>query len=164
MAKSIASTTGAIGYVEWGYAQSNKLSIAEIDNGAGAVTLSADSAGKTVSSATVVGTGKNLSLKLDYATKTPGAYPVVLVTYEIVCSAGNGAKAALLKSFLGYTATDGQSSLVSLGAAPLPTEIQAKVVAAIKALSDRRRTGQVPLSALCRRGLGRPLPCVTIAT
>ena len=83
----------------------------------------------------MVGTGKDLSLKIDYATKTAGAYPVILVTYEIVCSAGNGDKAALLKSFLGYTATDGQSSLVPLGAAPLPTAIQAKVVTAVKALS-----------------------------
>lgn len=135
VAKAISSTTGAIGYVEWGFAQSNKLAIAEIDNGSGAVALTAESAGKTVASAKVVGTGKDLSLSIDYATKTAGAYPVVLVTYEIVCSAGNGAKAALLKSFLGYAATDGQTSLVSLGAAPLPAEIQAKVVTAVKALS-----------------------------
>ena len=38
----------------------------------------------------MVGTGQDLALKLDYATKEPGVYPVVLVTYEIVCSAGNG--------------------------------------------------------------------------
>ena len=135
VAKAISSTTGAIGYVEWGFAQSNKLSMAEVDNGAGAVALTAESAGKTVASAQVVGTGKDLSLKIDYATKTAGAYPVILVTYEIVCSAANGDKAALLKSFLGYTATDGQTSLVALGAAPLPTAIQAKVVTAVKALS-----------------------------
>ena len=50
---------------------------------------------------TIVGTGRDLALTLDYATKVDGAYPIVLVTYEIVCSAGNGDKAALLKSFLG---------------------------------------------------------------
>ena len=94
--------------------------MAQIDNGGGAVELTAESAGKAIEAATVVGTGKDLSLKLDYATKVPGAYPIVLVTYEIVCSAGNGDKAALLKSFLGYTATDGQGSLVDVGAAPLP--------------------------------------------
>ena len=135
VAKAIGSTTGAIGYVEWGYAESNKLAIAQIDNGGGAVELTSETAGKAVAAAKVVGTGKDLSLKLDYATKTAGAYPVILVTYEIVCSAGNGDKAALLKSFLGYTATDGQASLVKLGAAPLPAEIQTRVVAAVKALS-----------------------------
>ena len=135
VAKAIGSTTGAIGYVEWGFAQSSKLAIAQIDNGGGAVALTAESAGKAVAAAKVVGTGKDLSLKLDYATKAPGAYPVVLVTYEVVCAAGNGDKAALLKSFLGYTATDGQTSLTTIGAAPLPAEIQTKVVEAVKALS-----------------------------
>ena len=85
---------------------------------------------------TSVGTGKDLTLKLDYATKEPGAYPVVLVTYEIVCSAGNGDKGALLKSFLGYTATDGQTTLAGLGAAPLPAEIQTKVIARGQTISS----------------------------
>ena len=134
-AKAVSTTAGSIGYVEWGFAQSNKLAMAQIDNGGGAVELTADSVGKAVGAATVVGVGKDLSLKLDYTTKAPGAYPVILVTYEIVCSAGNGAKGALLKSFLGYTATDGQTTLTTLGSAPLPTEIQTKVVAAAKALS-----------------------------
>ncbi len=135
VAKAISTTAGSIGYVEWGFAQSNKLAIAQIDNGGGAVELTAETVGKAVSAATITGKGKDLSLKLDYTTKAPGAYPVILVTYEIVCSAGNGATAALLKSFLGYTATDGQTTLTSLGSAPLPAEIQTKVVAAAKALS-----------------------------
>lgn len=135
VAKAISSTTGAIGYDEWSYAQSSKLAMADIDNGGGAVTLTAESAGKAVDAAKVVGKGKDLSLQLDYATKTPGAYPVILVTYEIVCSSGNGDKGALLKSFLGYTATDGQTALVKIGSAPLPTEIQDKVIAAVKAIS-----------------------------
>ncbi len=133
--KAVATTAGSIGYVEWGYAKDNNLSIAQIDNGGGAVELTAESAAKAIGAATVVGTGNDLALKIDYATKVPGAYPVVLVTYEIVCSAGNGDKAALLKSFLGYTSTDGQASLVGVGAAPLPAEIQAKVIKAVQGLS-----------------------------
>ena len=97
--------------------------------------LTAESAGKEVAAATVAGTGSDLSLKLDYATKEPGAYPVILVTYEIVCSAGNGDKGALLKSFLGYTATDGQAALEGLGAAPLPAEIQTKVIASAQTIN-----------------------------
>ena len=88
-----------------------------------------------VAAATVVGTGKDLALKLDYATKVPGAYPVILVTYEIVCSAGNADLGPLLKSFLGYTATDGQTTLADLGAAPLPAEIQTKVIDSVTAIS-----------------------------
>lgn len=135
VAKAVAATAGSIGYMEWGYATDNNLSIASIDNGGGAVELTAESAGLAVAAAQVVGTGSDLSLELDYATKAAGAYPVVLVTYQIVCSAGNGDKAALLKSFLGYAATDGQGTLVEVGAAPLPAEIQSKVIDVVSKLS-----------------------------
>jgi len=136
VSKQIKSTEGSIGYVEWGFAQDDGLSVAQIDNGGGAVELTSESAGKAVAAATVTGTGKDLSLKLDYATKTPGAYPVILVTYEIVCSAGNAADVGpLLKSFLGYTSTDGQATLDTLGAAPLPAEIQTKVIASVQTIS-----------------------------
>ncbi len=135
VAKQIKSTDGSIGYVEWGFATDDGLNVAKIDNGGGAVELTAESAGQAVAAATVVGTGKDLALKLDYATKVPGVYPVILVTYEIVCSAGNADLGPLLKSFLGYTATDGQTSLADLGAAPLPAEIQTKVIASVSSIS-----------------------------
>ncbi|WP_029137630.1 phosphate ABC transporter substrate-binding protein PstS [Nakamurella lactea] len=135
VAKAIAGTDGAIGYIEWGYATADNLTVAKIDNGGGAVELTAESAGKAVSAAKVVGTGKDLSLELDYATKQAGAYPIILVTYEIACSANNGDKLDTLKSFLGYAATDGQAMLTDVGAAPLPAEIQTKVIAAVSGLS-----------------------------
>ena len=135
VSKQIAGTDGSIGYVEWGFAIDDGLKVAQIDNGAGAVELTAESAGKAVEAAEIVGTGDDLSLKIDYGTQEPGVYPVVLVTYEIVCSAGNGDLGPLLQAFLGYTATDGQASLEELGAAPLPAEIQAKVIASVSTIS-----------------------------
>ena len=60
--------------------------MAKIDTGAGPVELTAESAGKTIATAKQAGTGNDLALKIDYATKEAGAYPIVLVTYEIVCS------------------------------------------------------------------------------
>jgi phosphate transport system substrate-binding protein len=135
VSKQIASTDGSIGYVEWGFAIDDGLNVAEIDNGAGAVELTAESAGLAVAAAEIVGTGDDLALSIDYATQEAGVYPVVLVTYEIVCSGGNGDLGALLKSFLGYTATDGQASLEDLGAAPLPAEIQEKVIASVSTIS-----------------------------
>lgn len=135
VAKAVADTDGSIGYVEWGFAQQQNLAMAEIDNGSGPVALTAESAGKAVSAATVVGSGKDLALKLDYATAEPGAYPVILVTYELVCTGGNGDVAPLLKSFLGYAATDGQALFADLGAAPLPESIRARVEATVKTLS-----------------------------
>lgn len=134
----VKSTAGTIAYDEWSYATTNDLSMAKVANGSGEYTqLTAESAGKTVSGAKVVGTGDNLKLDIDYNTKVAGAYPIVLVTYEIVCSKGNASdKLDLLKSFLTYiSSTDGQAALTSQGYAPLPSAVQGKVQAAIKKLA-----------------------------
>ena len=133
VAGAVKATPNTIGYVEFSYATNNSLSYAKIDNGAGAVELTTDNVAKAVAASTVTGTGDDLSLKLDYATKAPGAYPILLITYEITCVSGLPAdQAALTKSFLTYiSSTDGQAKLGSLGYAPLPTEIQSKVQAVV---------------------------------
>jgi phosphate transport system substrate-binding protein len=128
---------GGITYVELSYAQQNQLKVAAIDTGAGPVELTAESAGKTVATAKQTGTGNDLALKIDYATKEAGAYPIVLVTYEIVCSkyadAETGKK---VKSFLKTFASDDvQKSLAEQGYAPLPAEVATKVQAAVDAIS-----------------------------
>ncbi|HEY5178732.1 MAG TPA: phosphate ABC transporter substrate-binding protein PstS, partial [Dermatophilaceae bacterium] len=86
VANAVKSTEGGITYAEWSYAKDNKLGIAQIDNGAGPVELTGPAVGKAVSAAKQAGVGNNIKLKLDYATKEAGAYPILLVTYEIVCS------------------------------------------------------------------------------
>jgi phosphate transport system substrate-binding protein len=134
--QAISSTKGGIGYVEWSYAVSGNLSTAQVDNGGGAVALSADSASAAVESATVVGTGGDVSLKLDYATKAEGAYPIILVTYEIACSKYTDATiGSFVKTFLTYTAGDGQSLLPDLGYAPIPDSIKAKVDSSVASIS-----------------------------
>jgi phosphate transport system substrate-binding protein len=133
--QAISSTEGGLGYVEWSFAVSGNLATAKIDNGGGAVALNADTAAAGVATAQVVGTGNDLTLKLDYATKTPGAYPIILVTYEIVCSKYSDSKVgALVKSFLAYTATDGQGSLKQLGYAPLPSGLDDKVKSSVSSI------------------------------
>jgi phosphate transport system substrate-binding protein len=130
----VKQTAGSISYVEYSFVQTNGLSAAKIYNGAGEyVALDEKSAGKAVAGAQVVGTGDDLSLKIDYNTKEAGAYPIVLVTYEIVCSKGTPAdKLPLLKSFLGFVASkDGQAKLSQIGYAPLPESIQTKVATSI---------------------------------
>ncbi|ONI66951.1 phosphate ABC transporter substrate-binding protein PstS [Kribbella sp. ALI-6-A] len=137
VAEGVKSTKNSITYVEWSYAVDNKLGVAQIDTGAGPVPLTAESAGKALAAAKPAGTGSDLALKLDYATKAAGAYPIILVTYEIACTKGLPAeKTALVKSFLSYFAsTEGQGSLTELNYAPLPEEIRTKVDAAIQAIS-----------------------------
>ena len=136
--QAVSSTEGAVTYTELSFAENAKLGIAALATGASApVALTTDSAAKAVEAATVESSGGNdLTLKLDYATKADGAYPLVLVTYEIVCEKGTPAdKLALLKGFLGYTAGDGQQVLAGLGYAPLPESIRSKVAAAVSGLA-----------------------------
>ena len=134
---AVTKTDGAIGYVEWSFAQVNNLPVAKIYNGAGEYAeLTGDAAGKTIAGATQAGTGNDLKLKIDYTAKTPGAYPIVLVTYEIVCGKGTPAdKLNVLKSFLTYTSgADGQAAVIKLGYAPLPDEVRTKVAQAVSSL------------------------------
>ncbi|KRE54720.1 phosphate ABC transporter substrate-binding protein PstS [Phycicoccus sp. Soil748] len=137
VAGAVQSTEGGITYAEWSYAKDNKLGIAQIDNGAGPVELTGETVGKAVATAKSDGQGNDLRLKLDYATKEAGAYPINLVTYEIVCSKSKDpAKAKLVKSFLkSFASEQTQKSLEEIGYAPLPDEVRTKVDAAIDALS-----------------------------
>ncbi|HEU5144351.1 MAG TPA: phosphate ABC transporter substrate-binding protein PstS [Dermatophilaceae bacterium] len=137
VATAVKGQDGGITYVEWSYAQQNQLSVAAIDTGAGAVELTGESAGKTIATAKQTGQGNDLALKIDYATKEPGAYPIVLVTYEIVCSKyADAEKGKQVKAFLKHFATaDVQKSLETKGYAPLPAEMQTKVAAAVDAIS-----------------------------
>jgi phosphate transport system substrate-binding protein len=137
VAEGVKSTDGGITYVEWSYAKDNDLSVAQVDNGGGAVELTAESVGKAVEAAKKDGEGNDLRLKLDYATKEAGAYPILLVTYEIVCSKNADAtKAADIKAFLTHFASpETQKGLEEIGYAPLPASVQSEVASAISALS-----------------------------
>ncbi len=136
VADGVKTTEGSITYVEWSYAKDNGLGIAQVDNGSGPVELTGEAVGTAIASAKQVGTGNDLRLELDYATKTAGAYPIDLVTYEVVCSKGLAAdKADAVQKFLTYfSSADTQSSLEELGYAPLPEEVRSKVETAVGAL------------------------------
>jgi phosphate transport system substrate-binding protein len=137
--QAVKATDGGIGYLEYSFAKDGNLSIAKIQTSSGGtpVDLSAQSAGLALSAAQQTGTGNDLAMKLDYATSAAGAYPIVLVTYEIVCSKGMDAtKATLLKNFFTWTAsTSGQQAVTSLGYGTLPTDLAAKVATALAAIS-----------------------------
>ena len=101
------------------------------------MALTPEAAGITVSSAKQTGTGDDLALKIDYKTTAAGAYPLVLVTYEITCIQGLPANdAAFVKSFLGYTSsTQGQNLLTSLGYAPLPSNVASQTAGVVAKIS-----------------------------
>jgi phosphate transport system substrate-binding protein len=135
---AVAGLDGGITYIEWKYAQDKNLSMAKIDSGSGPVELTAETAANTIKNPTLKGEGNDLVLDLDaiYAGNTPGAYPLVLATYEIVCSKGYDPDTAkAVKAFLTAAVTDGQQGLVDEGYIPLPSELQAKLLTAINAIA-----------------------------
>ncbi len=136
VADGVKTTEGSVTYVEWSYARDNGLGIARVDNGSGPVELTGEAVGKAIASAKSVGTGNDLRLELDYATTTPGAYPIDLVTYEVVCSTGLAAdKAEAVQKFLSYfVEAETQAALEEIGYAPLPEEVRSKVAAAVEEL------------------------------
>ena len=139
VAQGVASTPGAISYVEKSFADQNKLKSAQIDTGSGPVELTTASASKSIESAKFKTEGSKdlaLDLKSTYASKEAGAYPLILATYEIVCSKGyEPDTAASVKSFLTSAANEGQGTLEESGYIPLPEEFKKTVTASIDAIS-----------------------------
>lgn len=136
--QAVQATPGAIGYVEKGFADQGGVPFAQIDSGAGAVELTDESAGKAIDAVQFAGEGNDLTLDLDslYGTKEPGAYPLVLATYEIVCSKGYDADtAAAVKSFLRTAANQGQAGLSAAGYVPLPEAFKQRLEKSIDAIS-----------------------------
>lgn len=137
VAQAVQATPGAIGYVEKGFADQAGLPYAHIDNGSGEVELTDESAGKAIDAAKFAAEGNDLTLDLAslYGTTEPGAYPLMLATYEIVCSDGYDAEtAAAVKSFLTVAANDGQADLSSAGYVPLPEKFKERLLTSIEAI------------------------------
>lgn len=136
--QAVQATDGAIGYVEKGFADQAGIPFAQIDSGAGAVELTDQSAETAIDAAKFAAEGNDLALDLGslYGTKEPGAYPLVLATYEIVCSKGYDPQtAAAVKSFLTVAANDGQQNLSPAGYVPLPDRFKERLLTSIQAIA-----------------------------
>ncbi|WP_244942999.1 hypothetical protein [Streptomyces inhibens] len=109
-----------------------------IDTGAPSpVDVNVIAASHAIAGAKTVGTGNDLLLQLDYRTKVPGACPIDVVTYEIVCDKGNKpATWSATKAFLTYMASrKGQENLTFQGYATLPAAVVERVRGEIGTLS-----------------------------
>lgn len=137
MVRAVRATPGAIGYVEKGIADQAGVPYAEIDSGHGVVPLTNDTAGNAVQTAGLLAEGNDLVLDLNslYTSQQPGTYPLVLASYEVVCSKGyDPDTAAAVKSFLTVAANNGQTGLMSAGYVPLPDKVKERLVIAINAM------------------------------
>jgi phosphate transport system substrate-binding protein len=136
--QAIQATPGSIGYVEKGFAQQAGLKMAQIDSGGGAVELTDESTQKAVDSAKFKAEGMDLVLDLNalYASKEAGVYPLMLATYEIVCSKGyDEDTAAAVKSFLTVSSNEGQANLSAAGYVPLPDAFKERLLKSVDAIA-----------------------------
>ena len=136
--QAVKNTEGAITYNEWSYAMKQHLDVAGIKTAGGVVHIGNDWVGKTISDVTIKGQGNDLVLDLSkvYATTTSGAYPILLASYEIVCSKYPDAEVGkAVKAFMQSTITEGQQGLTQLGYIPLPADFQTRVAAAVNSIS-----------------------------
>jgi phosphate transport system substrate-binding protein len=136
---AIKNTDGSITYNEWSFATAQGLKIASVVTSAGPdpVEITPETVGKTISSAKVKGSGNDLVLDTTsfYKPAQTGAYPIVLATYEIVCSKYSDADTGTaVKNFLTTTIGAGQDGLADNGYIPIPDEFKSKLTSAVQAI------------------------------
>ena len=125
----VKQTPGAVGYVEYGYAEHNGLAMASLQNKSGAfVKPTAESGAATLASVTLP---ENLRIWPD---DPSGAndYPIATFTWILVYKKySDAAKLKALKEFITYGLTDGQKVAPELGYIPLPATVVEKCKAAL---------------------------------
>ena len=122
----VKQTPGGIGYVELAYAKENNLPVAHIRNRAGQyVEPSVASTSAAIDA---------FSTELDKDVRTPlvdppatakDAYPIAGLTFLLVPTQGKSpANSQVVKKFVEYIITQGQSEAVKLNYAQLPAAVQ----------------------------------------
>lgn len=129
---SIMTTPGSIGYLEYGYAHSQNLHMATLENKSGNyVAASTDSSKAALASA-------HLPEDFIVWVSDPDgkdAYPIVTFTWIILHKKYDDPnKLNAIKSLITYGLTDGQKESEALGYVPLPDEVSSKAKAAVQAL------------------------------
>jgi phosphate transport system substrate-binding protein len=140
VAAAVKNTEGSITYLEWSFAQAQHLNTAKVITAAGPepVAISPETVGKTISSAWFMRKGNDLALDTIsfYRPNEPGSYPIVLATYEIVCSRYHDPQVgAAVKAFLQSALGAGQNDLGAHGYIPVPDQFKSRLLTAIDAIS-----------------------------
>ncbi|MDN5631698.1 MULTISPECIES: phosphate ABC transporter substrate-binding protein PstS [Kocuria] len=135
-----SSTEGAVTYAD--SSAVGDLGTAAIKVGEKYVAHSADAAAKAVEvSKQVEGRGEHdMAIDIDRATTEAGAYPLVLISYHVVCSTYDSRETAdLVKSFEKYVVSeDGQKAAAdSAGSAPLSQSLREDATAAVESISAK---------------------------
>ncbi|MFW8569265.1 phosphate ABC transporter substrate-binding protein PstS [Corynebacterium propinquum] len=130
VASQTGSIDGAITYVESGFAEQTGLGIARLDFGSGPVELSEESVGVALDNLKFTGAEgdeapHNMVVDSDalFASDDEGAYPLILTTYEIVCSDGYDEETETqVKDFLNVMLESQDDELAASGYIPVTGE------------------------------------------
>jgi len=125
----IKSTPGSIGYIEFGYARSQNLPMASLENKSGAYVAASTASGQAaLASATLP--DDMIAWASDPEPKD--AYPIVTFTWLLAYKKyPDKKKHDALVDLLRYGVTDGQKDAESLGYIPLPQPVVERVKAAL---------------------------------
>ncbi len=124
---------GVIAYVEFAYAKELDLSVAALENQAGAYTLPTLETSEVALSE--VDLPENLRAFVSDPS-SPDAYPIVTYTWILVYRTyADPAKAKTLKQVLNWALTEGQSFSQDLGYLPLPPDVVTRTQAALDSIT-----------------------------
>jgi len=130
---AVGQTSGAIGYVELGYALTQHLSYADVKNKSGAYI---EPCNRTVLAATN-GVTYPADLRFDLTDASdPHAYPITGTTWALIYQNQTSAsKAAALLNFFSWVLTTGQDQTSSVNYQPLGKDLQQKCIDQLKKMT-----------------------------
>lgn len=132
---TIKQANGTIGYAD--FSQVGDLGTVAVKVGDDYTPISADAASKVIADSPVdtsVDGDNRIVIDINHKTAATGAYPIVLVSYDIVCPAYKESNdATFAKAWLTYvTSAEGQKATQdAAGTAPLPSNLTGKITASI---------------------------------
>lgn len=138
---TVKQADGTIGYAD--FSQVGDLGTVAVKVGDKYNEISAEAGSKVIADSkqddTVKGDNR-IVIKINHATEAEGAYPIVLVSYDIVCPAYKDTKQAeFAKAWLTYVTSDeGQKAAQdAAGTAPLPSSLKSEITKSIEAIKTK---------------------------
>ena len=138
---TVKQADGTIGYAD--FSQVGDLGTVAVKVGDKYNEISAEAGSKVIGDSkqddTVKGDNR-IVIKINHATEAEGTYPIVLVSYDIVCPAYKDTKQAeFAKAWLTYVTSDeGQKAAQdAAGTAPLPSSLKSEITKSIEAIKTK---------------------------
>jgi phosphate transport system substrate-binding protein len=136
IAANLKSNPGSLGYLEYGYAQTQHMPMATLENRSGAYVRASTESGQSALanaklSADLVGWNSDPA--------EPESYPIATYTWLILYQHYDDAQELdALRDFVHYATSEGQNLAPALGYIPLPEPVRKQVVEAVDKLAPEK--------------------------